>query len=115
MSILKFGRPLKGKGPDLPEPTGPLSEKVPSTAIATANAKMEKALEEDKVDRSKSQRGPRGKPYLFLTRTQKFEIGKRAAEHGVTATMRYYNEKYRDLQLTETIVFTGLKTPIRMT
>ena len=104
MSILKFVRPLKRKGLDLPEPTGPLSEKIPSTAIASANAKVEKALEEDKVKRSESRRGPRGKPYLYLMGTQKFEIGKRAAEHNVTPTLCYYKEKYLDLPLTETSV-----------
>ena len=104
MSILKFVRPLKQKGPDLPDPAGPLSEKIPSTAIAAANVKVEKALEEDKVKRSESRRGPRGKPYLFVTGTQRFEVGKRAAEHGVTATLRHYKGKYPELPLSETSV-----------
>ena len=45
MSILKYMRPLKEK-PDLPDPTGPLSEKVPSQAIAAVNMKVIEALEE---------------------------------------------------------------------
>ena len=60
-------------------------KKIPSTAIAAANVKVEKVLEEDKV-KSESRRGPWGKPYLFVTGTQRFEVGKRAAEHGITAT-----------------------------
>ena len=39
MSIKKYFRPLKEQQ-DLPDPTGPLSEKVPSMAIAPANVKV---------------------------------------------------------------------------
>ena len=38
----------------------------------------------------------------MLTPDQRYEIGKRAAEHGVTTTLCYYTRKYRDLPLTET-------------
>ena len=41
---------------------------------------------------------------MSLTPSQKYEIGKRAAEHGVTASIRYYNKKYPDLMLKETTV-----------
>ena len=98
MSILKYVRPLKQK-PDLPDPSGCLSEQIPSTAIASANVKVLEAL---KCGEEKKKR-PRG-PYLSLTPSQKYEIGKRAAEHGVTASIRYYNKKYPDLMLKETTV-----------
>ena len=43
--------------------------------------------------------------YIFQTGTEKFELGKQAAEHGVTATIRYYDDKYPGLPwLTETSV-----------
>ena len=45
MSILKYMHPLKEK-PAFPDPTHPLSEKVPSQAIAAANVKVIEALKE---------------------------------------------------------------------
>jgi len=40
----------------------------------------------------------------MLTPTQQCEIGKRAAAHGVTASLRYHAKKYPRLPLTETSV-----------
>ena len=98
MSILKYLHPLKQKQ-DLPDSSGPLSEKIPSTAIASANVKVLEALEEGEENKRKSQG-----PYLSLPPDQKYEIGKRAVQHGVTASIRYYNKKYPDLTLKETTV-----------
>ena len=42
--------------------------------------------------------------YLTLTPAQRFEVGKRAAGHGVTAALRYFEKKYPDLALKETSV-----------
>ena len=42
MSILKYFRPLREK-PDLPDPSGPLRETVPPTAIVEANVKVNEA------------------------------------------------------------------------
>ena len=44
-SILKYVCPLKQK-PDLPDPSGPLSEQIPWTAITSANVKVLEALKE---------------------------------------------------------------------
>ena len=44
------------------------------------------------------------KPYLYMTPGQQFQIGKRAAEHGITTSMRYFARKYPDLPLKETSV-----------
>ena len=88
MSILKYFHPVKQK-PDLPDPNGPLSQSLPSTAIAAANVKVTDALNEAEVKKSASR--TRG-TYSFLTSAQKYEVGKRAAEHGVTATIRYYGK-----------------------
>ena len=96
MSILKYFRPSNQKS-DLPDPNGSLSEKVPSAAIAAANTKVE-ALEKEQA--GKKSRGP----YSFLTPAQKYELGKRASECGVTATIRYYEKRYPDLPLKESSV-----------
>ena len=98
MSILNYFRPVKQKL-DLPDPSGPLS-KLPSTAIASANVKVLAALEDGEEMKKKVSRGP----YLSLTPAQKYEIGKRAAEHGVTASIRLYKKKYPHLSLKETTV-----------
>ena len=42
MSILKYFRPLREK-PDLPDPSGPLRETVPPTAIVKVNVKVNEA------------------------------------------------------------------------
>ena len=49
---------------------------------------------------SKHSGKPRPNGYLMLTSTQRCEIGKWAAAHGVTASIKYYVENPR-LQLTE--------------
>ena len=59
----------------------------------------------DNVDGSSSidSRGPRG-PYNVLTPAQKYKIGKKAAEIGTTAAMRYYSKHYPELLLKGTSV-----------
>ena len=95
MSMLKYFHPVKQK-PDLPDPSGPLRKKVPSTAIAAANGKVTEAINEAKVKKRASR--ARG-TYSFLTPAQKYKVGKRAAEYGVTAIIRHYRNKYSDLVL----------------
>ena len=51
----------------------------------------------------KERREPADLIYL-LTPAQKYKIGKRAAEHGFTASIRYFAMKYRDLDLKESSV-----------
>jgi len=41
---------------------------------------------------------------LHLTPAQKFQIGKRASEHGVTSALHYYKKNFPDLPLKETSV-----------
>ena len=88
MSILKYFHPLTKKN-DLPDPSGPLSEQMPSMAITSANVKILEALKEEEEKKKRSR-----KPYFLLTPTKKYEIGKRVSEHGVTASIRYYNMSY---------------------
>ncbi len=64
----------------LPDAWGPLAKEVPSTSIASANEAVRRMVQQPTAKRG---------PYTKFTCEQKAEIGKRAAEHGVAATIRY--------------------------
>jgi len=68
ISILKLVHPLKQKGPDLPELNGPLSEKVPSTAIAATKAKVGKALDKEKSEKKRKSSRFTRRPLCILNR-----------------------------------------------
>ena len=92
--LLKYFRcESKQKLPVLPDPKGSLSEKVPSSSIELTND-----IVHDIIDKKTMPCGKRVE-YLSLTPAQKFSIGKRAAENGVTATIRYYAKAFPDLPL----------------
>ena len=74
----------------LPDPRGPLSEKMPSSSIAAANSEVKALLQGEEAATS----GKRGQ-YTKFTPVVKLEIGKRAAEHGVAATIRYYFRRFK--------------------
>ena len=78
----------------LPDPNGGLSEKIPSSSIQLTNNIVQEILE-------MTTRGKRGE-YFSYTPAQRLSIGKRAAENGVTATLRYYVKAFPDLPLKET-------------
>ena len=78
----------------LPDPRGPLCALVPSSAINAANKQVTKVLTVP------VRRGP----YFKLTPAQRFEIGKRALEHGIASSIRHFEKKYPDLPLKETTV-----------
>ena len=80
--------------PHLPDPSGPLMETVLPAAIVAANMKV------NKVELKKIASRARGM-YSFLTPAQKYEVGKRAVEYGITATIRHYGIQYPDLVLKE--------------
>ena len=61
-------RYFKASDTKLPDPRGPLSKEVPSTAIAAANGEVKHVVE--------------------------LQRGKRAAEHGVVATVRYCEKRF---------------------
>ena len=44
------------------------------------------------------------RPYITLTPAHKFAIGKRAAEYGTTAAIRFFMKKYPELPLKDTTV-----------
>ena len=83
-----------GKSNCLPDPNGELSKVVLSFSIEATNTVVHEALEK---------RSPHG-PYISLTPAQKYSIGKRAAENGTTAALRYYAKTFPDLPLKETTV-----------
>ena len=87
MALYKYFAPAK---PSLPKPDGPLSAVVPSSSIAAAKKEVTKVLEEE-LDTPKSARGE----YEHFTPEEKAQIGKRAAEHGVTATFPKYSQVVR--------------------
>ena len=87
--------------PDLPDPSGPLRETVPPTAIVSVKAKVNEALNDVELKKSASRDCG---TYSFLTPGQKYEVGKRAVECGITATIHHYGIKYPDLVLKESSV-----------
>ena len=89
--LMYFKLKTSGKQP-LPNLNGEPSAKIPSSGISSVNACVGKLLDED-GPRGERDSGLRG-PYKILTPAQKFDIGKRAAEIGTTAAMRYYAKNY---------------------
>ena len=79
MAMYRYFRGVD-KLPKLPDPTGSLSMKVLSSSIILANAGM-KSMPEESVGKGK------WGCYVKLLPDVKAQIGKRAAEHGVAATI----------------------------
>ena len=73
------------KSTTLPDPRGPLSRLVPSSSIVSANEKVK-----DLWKNKESTAGRKGTRYLKISQELKAEIGRRAAEHGMAATVRFY-------------------------
>jgi len=71
--------PYKHKDEGLPEPTGLLSKSLPMKAIKLANTKVVNVTLHDN----------RTRPYLMLTPAQRYEVGKQAPEHGMTASINF--------------------------
>jgi len=92
LKYFKTVQTLSSSSLNLLDPDGPLSRKVPAKAIELANAKVSEVIEKSHTQA----------PYLYLTSGQRYEVGKRAAEYGVTATLKYYAGKYPNLPLKET-------------
>ena len=68
---------------DLPDPAGDLSKDMPSSAITAANT-MVKAM---------PTAVPR-KEYVKLTSAQRYQIGKKAAEIGIAAALRFSKKNH---------------------
>ena len=65
---------------------------MPPTAIVEANMKVNEAELKKSGSLARGTAGYTiyGGTYSFLIAAQKFEVGKRTAENGVTATIRHY-------------------------
>ena len=88
----------------LPNPYGPLNSKVPPGAIEIANKKVAEIVAPPTADLEPTSSAR--KYYIKLMPAQIFTVGKRAAEHGTTAAMRYYSYNYSNqfASLKKTIV-----------
>ena len=91
MSIRKYFKPVQ-KDVSLPNPHGPLSSKVPSGAIEAANDRVSETVTPSGSGSGNMNNTARG-PYTKLTPAQRLMIGKRASEHGTTATMKYFSKE----------------------
>ena len=78
----------------LPDPRDLLSDKVPTDAITSTNAAVAKAITKSETPQNKKG------PYLYLTDTQRCEVGKKAAAIGTSDMLRYYAHQFPDLRLT---------------
>ena len=93
MALYKYFK--KTSASVLPNPDGPLSSRIPSSAIVKANEEVEPLLTEST---SKQKGGKRGQ-YLVYTEEEKFKIGKQGAEMGVTNTIRFFQKEFSDRPL----------------
>ena len=101
VALLRYFKPNGDTGAMLPDPRGPLAKQVPSTSITSASEEVKDVLAQGTEP---TKRGA----YAKFTPAQKAGIGKRAAEHGVAATVRYFEKKYPGLK--ESSVRTWKKT-----
>ena len=83
----------------LPQENGLLSRSIPSSAIASANKAVLKSME----NATKQER--RGKYGKYSTK-ERAEIGKRAAEFGITSMIKYYETVNPSRQLPSSSVYT---------
>ena len=87
MALFRY---FKREKNNLPDPHGPLAQSVPSTSIEAANSEVRSVIE--------SQNNKKRGQYAKYTPEQKSMIGKRAAEHGVVAAVRYYIRDFPNLK-----------------
>ena len=84
----------------LPDPNGPLSQKIPSSGIASANACVSRLpiVDSDTGEGSSTSTPFTRGSYVVLTLAQKFEISKRAAEN---RAIRYYAKRFPETPFKE--------------
>lgn len=103
MALDKYFKPIKSA---LPNPSGPLSAKIPPASIAQANVEVKHSLEEA----SKEPHTKRGH-YSVYSNEEKLKVSKRASEMGVTNTMRHFNalEEFKQRPLKESTIRTWMR------
>ena len=74
---------------------------MPSSSIAAANKEVKQIL--DKANKPEENLAKCG-AYEHFTPEEKAQIGKRAAEYGVTASLRYYSRAFPGRSLKESTV-----------
>jgi len=89
MALSKYGFVIKSRSNpasivDLPNPSGPLSKAIPSSAIESVNAAVREVVIERQVPNAK-----RWKCQHYSDK-EKAEIAKRAIDHGITDTVHHY-------------------------
>ena len=89
----------------LPNPDGPLSNHIPSTSIIAANKEVQPVLDSQASESNHNSSRKRGH-YANYTDAEKTKVGKRAAEMGVTSTIRYFEKDFTDRPLKESTVRT---------
>ena len=102
MALYRYYQLSEKSSTKLPDPRGPLSKLVPSSSIASANENVKSLLE----SKERTPNGRKGQHYTKISPEVKAEIGRRAAEHGVAATIRFYIKKLPDCELKESSVRT---------
>ena len=85
MSIREYFKPAI----DLPNPEGPLKEEIRPSTIRDVNKELSPVIQRELQPTG----GRSREPYVKLTPEQNAFIGRRAAEHGVTATIRYQRRR----------------------
>ena len=82
MSILRYLQPKD----NLPDPKGPLSRSLPSSAIVAANEEVLKVTDAVKTKCT---------PYKKYTPEERFEIGRYACAHGITTAARHFSKTFQ--------------------
>ena len=90
MALFRYFKKEKGNFPD---PHGSLAQSVLSTSIAAANSEVHAVIDTMSTHNSKK----RGS-FEKYTPEQKAMIWKRAAEHGVAASVRHYMKEFPNLK-----------------
>ena len=88
-TLLKYFNRTKTEGSSLPDPSGPLSKKVPATSIEEANKEV------DACSSRSSNGGKRRAPYVIVTPEQKARVGKYA---GTTNAIRRFSKDMPNLK-----------------
>lgn len=98
MALLKYFKKVSA----LPNPDGPLSDHMPSAAIASANSEVKDLVTEDKKAKKRGR-------YETYSDKDKARVAKRAAEFGVTSSLRHFSKEFADRPLKESTVRTWMK------
>lgn len=88
MTLRHYFKPVDRTPDGLPDPRGPLSARIPVSAIAAANDAVRDAISEEKKNRH------RGK-YLIYTPKVRLEIAKYATNHGIASAARVFSHRLK--------------------